>query len=402
MSYQRFATEYKVLPKEKFKKWKTPELPSGGKLALGGKGLKVELDLTTGLVDAVKMGGHLLITPGSFLPQVYADINHSWETIAEWQEPVSTFALATPEQTAAIIGSAWTHAAFPDGKPPISILEDGPIRTVVQIIFVHGSSYVVQRLIVNRARPIVHVEQTIFWAEHDRMLRWELRHDPKLSRLQAEKIYSIDDETAPAAKGDEMDFQHFLRFSQADGKRAFAVISHGTHAYRHQPGLLRLSVLRSPSYATHEHNVPMDFDRYLNRYMPRQDQGIRHAKFTLLFGEQASTTEAVTRASFEFAVPLDTFVYFPTNPVRRAPAVGPFAATDAPGVLISAMKKAEKTDSLVVRLWETAGRDTAFVLRVEGRRYRLKIGAHQLKTVLIARKTRSLVETDMLERPLQK
>jgi alpha-mannosidase len=426
MSYQRFQTEYKVLPKEKIVRWQSPALPEGDTLTLKSKGVTVEMNLRTGLLDGITSGGEKVILPGSCLPQVYADINHSWSTITEWQEPVSTFKLATPEQTAVVIGSAWTHREFPEGKPPISILEDGPIRTVVQAIFVHGSSYIVQKTIVNKKRPIVHVEQTIFWAEHDRMLRWEVNHDSAYGRIQAEKAYSIDDDTEAAIRphpypslpyyqgppigekpespepGQEMDYQHFLRFSKKDGRKAFAVLSHGTHSYRHREGLLRLGILRSPSYGTHDHIIPKNYDQYLNRYIPRQDQGLRQAKFTLLFGEQAASTEAVTRASYEFSVPLDGFIYFPTKAGKKPVKSHSFAAVSAPNVLISSMKKAEKEKSLVVRLWETGGRATKFALTVEGKKYSLAIGAHQLKTVLISKRTGKLTETNLIERPLEK
>lgn len=436
MSYQRFQTVYKVLRKEKIVRWQTPALPSGDVLTLKSKGLALEMNLKTGLLDGITSGGEKVILPDSCLPQVYADINHSWSTITEWQEPVSVFTLATPKQTAEVIGSAWTHRDFPKGKPPISILEDGPVRTVVQAIFVHGSSYLVQKTIVNKKRPIVQIEQTIFWGEHDRMLRWEINHDKNYSRLQAEKAYSIDDETenaaqphpyaalpdhqsesatatlaadskpikseGPAEPGREMDYQHFLRFSKKDGKKAFAVLSHGTHSYRHRDGLLRLGILRSPSYGTHDHIIPTNYDQYLNRYIPRQDQGIRQAKFTLLFGEQAASTEAVARASYEFSVPLDGFIYFPTTPGKKPVKSRSFASVSAPNVLISSLKKAEKSKSLVIRLWETGGRATKFTLVVEGKKYPLAIGADQLKTVLIAKHDGKLTETDMLERPLKK
>jgi alpha-mannosidase len=434
MSYQRFGTEYKILPKDKIQRWQTPPLPAGDVLTLQSRGVKVEMNLTTGLLDGITAGGEKVVLPGSCLPQVYADINHSWSTITEWQEPVSVFKLATPQQTAAVIGSAWTHRDFPDGKPPISILEDGPVRTVVQAIFVHGSSYLVQKTIVNKKRPVVHIEQTIFWGEHDRMLRWEMNHDPAYSRIEAEKAYSIDDDTENAIKphpyykmdwyqgapnaplaadskpdksdsdapGQEMDYQHFLRFSKADGKKAFAVISHGTHSYRHRPGLLRLGILRSPSYGTHDHIIPTNYDQYLNRYIPRQDQGIRYAKFTLLFGDQATSTDAVARASYEASVPLDCFIYFPTNPTKKAVKSRSFASVSAPNVLITSMKKAENEKNLVIRLWETGGQSTRFTLVVEGKKYPLSIGAWQLKTILIGKHKGKLTEADMLERPLKK
>ncbi len=162
------------------------------------------------------------------------------------------------------------------------------------------------------------------------------------------------------------------------------MVSHGTHSYCRNGGKLRLGILRSPTYATHEENIGPEFDRYLNRYMPRQEQGIRHAKFSFLFGDAAATTEATAKAAIECNVPLDPFVYFPTKRTVR-PSRQSLASTSAENVLIVALKKAEEGDDLIVRLWETGGRATRFRLLVDGKTYPIKIGAWKLKTFRISR-----------------
>ena len=112
--------------------------------------------------------------------------------------------------------------------------------------------------------------------------------------------------------------------------------------------------------------------------------------------------EAVARASYEASIPLDAFIYFPTNPVKKPVKSTSFASVSATNVLISTMKKAENEKSLVIRLWETGGKATRFTLVVEGKKYPLTIGAWQLKTVLISKSKGKLTEADMLERPLKK
>ena len=398
LSYQRFETGYAQLPPEQVKLWHTPPLPDSETLTIDSDTLHVEINLKTGLLDQVACNGQTVLKKQSCLPLVFDDINHSWSTIPEWRKPIAKFKLATPKQASQIIGSAFTHKPFPDGKPPISIIEDGPIRIVVEAIFVFGASYVVQHYIVNKSRPVMAIEQTIFWTEHDRMLRLELNHDRRFGRIEAEKCYSIDDETAGAATATEKDFQHFLRFSSRDGKSAFAVVSHGTHAYSRRQNQLRLSILRSPSYSTHETNLPNDYDRYLNRYIPRQDQGVRHARFTLLFGAEAAATDTVARAAYELNVPLAAFVYFPTKHGLPAPKRDSFASVSAPNVLATAIKKSESGDGLVFRLWETKGAQTECELIIEGARFPIVIGPWQLKTFILSR-AGALTETNLIENP---
>jgi len=399
LSHMRFQTGYAQLPPEQVKLWQTPPLPESKTLTINTDSLQVEINLKTGLLDKVACAGQTVLKSRSCLPLVFDDINHSWSTIPEWRDPIAKFKLATPKQAMQIIGSAWTHKQFPDGKPPISIIEDGPIRTVVEAIFVHGASYIVQHYIVNKSRPVIAIEQTIFWTEHDRMLRLELNHGGKYSRIAAEKCYSIDDETAGVASGTEKDFQHFLRFSDANDKTAFAVVSHGTHGFSRRENRLRLSILRSPSYSTHETELPAGFDRYLNRYIPRQDQGVRHARFTLLFGAQAATTDAVARAAYECNVPLAAFVYFPTKRGIPAPKRDSFASVTAPNVLATAIKQSESGDGIVFRLWETKGQHTECKLIVEGVEFPIVIGPWQLKTFILSR-AGALTETNLIEAPI--
>ncbi|HEY3396954.1 MAG TPA: glycoside hydrolase family 38 C-terminal domain-containing protein [Armatimonadota bacterium] len=398
LSYRRVEADYTLLPPEQVRRWQTPPLPAGDTLRVKTDRLTVAINLRTGLLDSLKVDGKAVLSGPSFRPCLFADLNHSWSTIPTWREPLAEMRLATPAEAAQIMGSPVVNADFAAGLTPVRIIEDGPIRTIIEALFVHEHSYLVQRYLISKSRPVLDVEQVVFWAEHDTMLKLELKPRRSLSRVQAENCYSVDDESlSPLPRGDEKDFQHFLRLADAAGEQAFGVISHGTLGYSEQPGTLRLNVLRSPSYATM--SIAPDCQRHLHRYIPRQEQGIRTSRFTLVGGELAADTAALTRAAYEAAVPLEAFVYFPTQRRAKAPATRSFAKVDADNVLLVAMKRAEEGEALVLRLWETAGKDTAYTLTVEGKRFRRRIGARRLQTFRLERDGR-LVETDLLERPL--
>jgi alpha-mannosidase len=394
LSYQRFDANYSVLTKAETVRWKTPPLPRRTTFEIDTGSLKIALNLKTGLIDRIESEGKNVVTKGSFQPLVYPDTTHSWFTLTEWTEPVGAFALATPQQAARIMGSDFTNAKLAEGKPPISIIEDGPIRLVIEAIFVYGQSYLVQRYFIAKHRPVLRVDQTIFWAEHDKMLRLQIAHAP-VNKVEAERCYSIDDVTATEFKArKEQDYQHFLRFTPEDGG-AFAVVSHGTHGYRRRGTQLLLSVLRSPSYGAM--TVENAGDSYHNRYIPRHDQGVRQARFTLLFGTQAATTDAVVRGSYEHNVPFEPFVYFPTQHGQKAPKRRPFLRVSAPNVVVTVLKKAEDGEDLVIRLWETGGKTTKYRVELDGKRFPLEIGPWQLRTYRLTRRGK-LTETDLLER----
>jgi alpha-mannosidase len=148
-------------------------------------------------------------------------------------------------------------------------------------------------------------------------------------------------------------------------------------------------------------SISPECDRYRNRYIPRHDQGIRQNKFTLVFGAPAASPDALTRLAYEYNMPLEALVYFPTK--KEMPPVTPdaFLAVSPANVLVTAMKQAESGEALVLRLWETAGRNTAYAVKLSGNViYKGRLGAHQLRTLRLDRHGH-VVETDLLERPAE-
>jgi alpha-mannosidase len=384
LSYRRFDADYTVLPKDQIIPWRTPALPTRGALVIDVGTLRVTINRRTGLLDAVKVGGEILLQAGSARPLVFADKAHAWETIPEWTEPLAAFRLATPAEAARIRGSTRVG-------PPISIIEDGPVRTIVEAIFVHEGSYVVQRYMVHKDRPVIHVDQDIFWNQHDQMLKLELRHPAGLDTVQTERCYSIDDQTATAASGRTHDAQHFLRIGGVLG-----VIPYGTGGFSHRGGSLRLHLLRSPPYSGMD-DVPADCDRAHDRYIVRQDQGRRTCRHTLVFGDLAATETAMARTAWEYNQPLIPFVYFPTKRMAATAGPAPFVAVDADNVLLVASKQAERGTDLVLRFWEVAGRETPYSFTVDGTRFLATIGAHRLQTFCLDR-AGNLLAADLLER----
>jgi alpha-mannosidase len=69
-------------------------------------------------------------------------------------------------------------------------------------------------------------------------------------------------------------------------------------------------------------------------------------------------------------------------------AARPFLSVDPATVQVGALKKAEGENALIVRLVESAGRDTSALLTVDGlpRGKRIALKAHEIKTLKLTRK----------------
>ena len=395
MSYKRFDTEYTILPEDQVVRWQSPAMPAGDALEISGETMAVTVDLTTGLIDSVKVGGHEQVTPGAFAPVIFDDTAHSWVAAETWERADNTFRLATPQETTEWLGHQRVEGENRLPQKPVQIIEDGPVRTVVEAYFVDNHSFLTQRYIINKRSAVLELELDIFWAEKCKMLKLGFTPVATLDRIWAEKCYSIDDDTDSVDRPDkERSFQHFLR--RTDGTNHVGVISHGTHAYHQEGNTTWLSVLRSPGYGCHQEAVS-DWPRFCNRRMPYQDQGDRQARFTFVFGEDAASNESMTRKAYEYNVGLDSLVYFPTKRDAAPTTKEPFITTDQPNVILGAMKKAEGDNALILRFWEVAGEDTEFTISLDGKQYSASINAHSLLTLKVDHDG-NVTKTNLIER----
>ncbi len=398
LSYKRFDAEYRILPPAAVRRWQPPSMPAGTRLTVAGCAMQVDVNLTTGLIDRLSAEGRGQLRPGAFCPRIFDDIPHSWNAAGTWNPSRETFRLATPAETARLLNSEAINPGYTQTMPPVRIIEDGPVRTVVEALFVAGRSTLTQRYKINKQSPVLEIELDLFWAEQDKMFKLGFAPAAPLTRVHAEKCYSIDDETAAVNRPDrERTYQHFLRLCDADDSGGLGVISHGTHGYHQQDGVTWLSVLRSPAYGCMD--VAPDWQRYRQRRIPHHDQGERQARFTFVFGDAAAADERMARKAYEYNVGFEQFVYYPTR--RASEPVRPvsFITTDRDNVILAALKKAEDGEALILRFWEVAGRETAFTLTVGGQCFELRIGGHRLQTFRLDRATGELSATDLLERP---
>ncbi len=399
LSFKRFEAAFSVLPPEEVQRWEPPTMPTGDALTIRGDAMCVTLNLRTGLIDSLTVDGEPQLRPGAFRPCIFDDIPHSWNAAPTWSIAAESFRLATPRESTALLNS---HAINPDPTEylePVRIIEDGPIRTVVEVLFVSGRSFLVLRYKINKRSAVLQVELDIFWAEQDKMFKLGLAPARPTAGVEAEKCYSIDDESDLTDRpGRERTFQHFLRLWDAENAGCLGVISHGTHGYHRQDEILWLSVLRSPAYGCMD--VAADWHRYRHRYIPHQDQGERQALFTFVFGEGAATADSLTRKACEYGIGLEQMVYFPTCRTAQPVPMPSFVSTSADNVILAAMKKAEEGEALVLRFWETAGKDTTFVVTVDGHAHSAHIGASTLCTYRLDRRKQQFVPTDLLERPV--
>ncbi len=130
-----------------------------------------------------------------------------------------------------------------------------------------------------------------------------------------------------------------------DGKHGLSVINESKFGYDAVGNLLRLTLLRSPTWPD-----------------PEADRGHHHFHYAL-YPHAGTWKDAMTiRRGFEYNYPL-TAALTTTHP-GALPAEHSFAAAEPENVVLTAVKKAEDAKGLIFRVYEWAGKDSTVAFHV--------------------------------------
>ena len=357
----------------------------GGKVRFKTGDLDVVVNARTGLVDRLRVAA--ADARGAFAPLVIKDNADPWGmTVRSFRQVAGRFTLMSPAAAARFAGvSAKTLA-------PVRVIEDGPVRTVIEVLLSCGHSRICQRYLLPKRGTEIELALSVYWNEKDRML--------KLSVPAADRDAEYLGQTAYGAQrlptnGDEAVAQKWVAVVWRKTNLALTCCNDGTCGSDFSPDGLRLTLLRSPSYSGH----PIG-DRDIvagARYTPRIDQGRRQFRFWLNAGPVASRLSAVGREALAKNEKPFALSFFPAGGGKKA---APLVLLDDDAVELAAVKKAEKGSDLIVRLFEPTGRKRSTTLSLPPLKIRKKVtlGPFEIKTLRINPRTRKIVETNLLER----
>ncbi len=153
------------------------------------------------------------------------------------------------------------------------------------------------------------------------------------------------------------------RWIDVTGKRAgqdygLAVINDAKYGYSVLDSDMRISIVRGAVYAHHQPSKLRADGEYI-----WQDQGIQSFRMMLVPHTGSWQGAHVVRLAEEFTAPVPV-IYQGIHKGSR-PQSASFLSVDAPNVVMSAMKKAEEGNDLIVRCYETDGRATSASLELE-------------------------------------
>jgi len=283
------------------------------------------------------------------------------------------------------------------GEP--AVVEWGPIRWTVRLAGRWGRSRAWQDFSLTRGRKQVDVRLALDWHEEHRILK--LRVPTRLRGGEATFEIPYGAIVRPPT-GDEEPAQRWVDLSGRLGcggaapPYGVALLNDSRYGFDVRDAEIRMSVVRSPIYAFHDPAEVVADETY-----EYTDQGRHVVRYAIVPHRGTWREAAVVRRAAELNRPCLVL----QEPVHEGvlPPAYAFVATDCPTVDVEAVKPAERGSATVVRLRETAGRDTNCRLLLAGSQtFDLSFRAWEIKTLALSPSDGEWCaeETDLLERPL--
>jgi alpha-mannosidase len=252
-----------------------------------------------------------------------------------------------------------------DKADEVKLIESGPLRAVIQIKNHFQNSIFVRDITVYAGVPRVDIKMQAEWHEKHILLKvafpLSAHSDKATFEIPFGSVERPTTRNTPAEQAQfEVPAQRWADIS--DAKHGFSLLNDCKYGYDAKGNVLRLSLLRSPEWPD-----------------PHADEG--HQEFTYsLYPHGAGWKDAGTvRRGYELNYKLISRAV-----EKHQGSLAPehsFLQAQPENIIVTAMKKAEAENALVVRFYEWAGKDGDVTLQ-------LPSGAQ------------SAVETDLMEKPM--
>lgn len=362
-----------------------------GKIVFRTNELEVLINTRTGLLDRYLAGGRDFLAEGAFSPLVINDSADPWGmTVKSFRDLAGRFELASPEDGSRASGISVQPAAS------VRVIEDGPVRTVVESVLTYGRSVIFLRFLLPKQGTEIEVEVRVHWCEKDKMLKLSVPTLFPKARTIGQTAYGIAD---LPSNGNEAVAQKWVAAVSDEDDAALTVINDCIYGSDFLNGELRLSLLRSAAYSADP--VPTGPMVAQDRYVPRIDQGERLFHFWLNGGVRSSRLISINREALNKNEKPFVLSFFPSG---RGKKNRPFVKLSGEAVEISAIKKAEQGENLIIRIFEPTGKKQTTILSLPwaGARKKVSLSPFEIKTISFDPSSRTFCELDLLERPLRR
>lgn len=324
----------------------------------GAASLEATLAGDTGWIESITAGGANLLAAPAPRALVVRDDADSWGTgVGSWRDVLGEFR----------------------SRGAASVVEDGPVRTIVESVETFRRSCIVRRTILYPEWNAVEVRLRIVWNEERRRLKLAFPTALRADSLVCEIPGGAIDRPAD---GEEHVHGRWCSIEDRALGAAFGIAHNGLHGLDFEDGELRLSVLRSAAYC-HERGFRIG-NRPVHKFA---DIGVHEIRLLVTAGEPGEVRRRLSGWADFLAAPPAAFAHMPFGSSTgegkgdgrpgdkpgsgslRGAGGGPIVVDglltlSAPNVRLLACKRSHDGRALVVRVQEAAGRRTKAILTV--------------------------------------
>jgi alpha-mannosidase len=273
----------------------------------------------------------------------------------------------------------------------LTLLEKGPLRVRMRSLSKYNSSVLTINWSLYSGIKTIEAKVSLDWHERLKMLKFSFPAAVDSPSAVYETAYGT---IQRAVNGDEDPGQRWVDIEGTrDGKvRGLAVINDAKYGYSVHGSDLRISVARSAVYA---HHNPKVLD--MNAEHLWMDQGIQTFRMLMVPHSGRWNDVNIPRIAEEFSAPAP--VIYQGIHGGKLPASGSFLSTSSENVIISAMKKSESGDTIIIRCVETLGMEGSakLDLKFADITYECRFSPYEIKTLGIDRNTGKVSELNLLE-----
>jgi alpha-mannosidase len=342
-------------------------------------------------MDRFRVKGVDYVNPGALKPLVMKDNQDPWGmTVKSFRRPAGRFRLLPRREGSLRSGVEGTVI------PSVRVIEDGPVRSVVEAVLAYGHSCIHQQYKLPKAGTEVEVEVRVLWNEKDRMLKLSIPTKMTGAGFFGQVAYG---RAKLENDGSEMVAQKWVAAVSRSENKALTCINDGIYGSDMRDGELRLSLLRSPAYSGHPIQGRLCLDQ--DRHIPRIDQGERIFRFWLNAGKAAARLNAIDREALAKNERPFALSFFPPCRGRRPK---PSVLLSDRAVQVAALKPSEQGGDCIIRLFEPTGRKRTIEMTLPflPARKKVSLAPYEVKTFRLDPKTRRCIETNLLEEPVRR
>lgn len=243
------------------------------------------------------------------------------------------------------------------GRARLSVLERGPVRATLRIERRYGRSVLRQDVSVYNETPRIDLRCFVDWCEQWKSLKLAFSVNATEPRARFEQAYAFVERPTD---GHETVMQRWVDVSGRDEalgqKFGLTIMNDGKYGCDVRGHVVRITALRGCPYCWHHPHQPRRGERYY--FMDQGPQGFMLALWP--HAGDGPPSKAILSAAV-LNEPLFYEFQYPKTGSR--PKVFSYLRVEPQNVVVAAMKRAEDTNDLVMRLHETAGRATRAVVR---------------------------------------